>query len=117
MSWWTWVDFDYIDREEIGNTREFDIEHVRAEIESIVDSQRYHRDVAKDTCELIAEKHAAFKINSFGVIELFSVLAARFPDVSFAIRGRGEDMRDIWIREFAGGRNTFTFGPPDDFSY
>ena len=63
-------------------------------------------------CKLIIEKHAGFKLISFAVMELFTALAARFPDISFAIRGRGEDIRDIWIREFADGRNTFAFGPP-----
>jgi hypothetical protein len=117
MSWWTFVDFAYVAPEEIGDTREFEIEHTRAEIEMIVDAQRCHRDAAKDMSDLIVKKHADFKLNSFAVIDLFSTLAARFPDVSFAIRGRGEDIREIWIREFAGGRNTFAFGPPEGVGY
>jgi hypothetical protein len=117
MSWWTWVDFAYIVSEEMGDAREFDVKRARPEIEEIVDAQGYHHHVATDMCELLAEKQAAFKINSFGVMALFSALAARFPDVSFAIRGRGEDIRDVWIREFVGGKNTFAFGPPEGFAY
>jgi len=111
MSYWTFVDFDYVASQDIDDP-EFDIERTRAEIELIVNVHRYHRDVAADMCKLIIEKHADFKLVSFAVMELFTALAARFPDISFAIRGRGEDIRDIWIREFADGRNTFAFGPP-----
>ncbi len=116
MSWYTFVDFEYIDSEELGDTPEFDIERRLAEIELLVTSNQYHRDVAKDICELITKKKASFKLISYAVIEIFSKLAARFPEVSFAVRGRGEDIRDIWLREYAGGKTILALGPPEGAS-
>lgn len=113
MSWWTFVDFAYVDSEESGCTAEFDIAHTRTAIEAIVRAQKLHSDVAKDICDLLAGGRADFKLNSFAVIELFSKLASSFPKISFAIRGRCEDIRDIWVREYSDGRNTFAFGPPE----
>ncbi len=111
MSWWTSVDFDYL-----GDTPEFDIEDARAEIELMVSANKYHAHVAGDICDLITKKKASFKIISYAAIELFSILAARFPDISFAVRGRGEDIRDIWLREYEGGKTTFALGPPEGAS-
>lgn len=111
MSWWTFVDFDYL-----GDTLEFNLEKARPEIESIVAANRYHPSVAKLICDLLTNKTANFKLISYAVIELFGELAARFPDISFAVRGRGEDIRDIWLREYVEGKNTFAVGPPDGAS-
>ena len=113
MSWWTFVDFAYVDSEESGSTAEFDVARMRTEFEAIVSAQRLHAVVSQDICDLFAGGRADFKLNSYAVIELFSKLALSFPNISFAIRGRGEDIRDIWVREYAGGRNTFAFGPPE----
>jgi hypothetical protein len=111
MSWWTFLEFDYL-----GDTPEFDIEDARAKIESIVAISRYHPVVATSLCTLLATKKADLKIISYAAIELFSNLAAEFPDISFAVRGRGEDIRDIWLREYAGGKTTFALGPPEGAS-
>jgi hypothetical protein len=80
MSSWMFMDFAYVAPAEIGDTREFDIEHTRAEMETIVHAHGYHRDAAKDMCDLIVKKHADFKLDSFAVIDLYSILAARFSD-------------------------------------
>ena len=116
MSWYTWVDFDYIYSEELGETPEFDLEQARAEIELLVISNKYHRDVAKDICDLVTKKEASFKLISYAVIELLSGLAEKYPQISFAVRGRGEDIRDIWLREYAGGKNILALGPPEGAS-
>lgn len=114
MSWWTSVDFAYVDSEDSsGDTAEFDVEQIRTEIEAIVSAQRLHSDVAKDVCALLVNGRADFKLNSYAVIELFSKLAIRFPEISFAVRGRGEDIRDIWFRVYSRGRNTSALGPPE----
>lgn len=113
MSWYTWVDLDYVYSEELGESPEFDLEDSRAEIELLVTSNKYHRDVAKDIFDLVTKKEATFKLISYAVIELFSILAAKYPEVSFAVRGRGEDIRDIWLREYAGGKNILALGPPE----
>jgi len=77
MSWWTFSDFMYLD------TQEFDVERIRPDIESMVTAGRYHLDVAKDICNLLAKKQTNFKLNSFAVIQLLSELARQFPAISF----------------------------------
>jgi hypothetical protein len=108
MSWYTFTDFAYTETEEL------DVERVRSDIESIVKANGYHRDVAKDMCDLLSKKQADFKLNSFAVIELFSKLSEKFPLVPFAVRGRGEDIRDIWVRVYSEGKESFALGPPED---
>jgi hypothetical protein len=113
MSWWTFVDFAYIDSEDSDATEEFDVERMRTEIEATVSAQKLHSVVATDICDLVIKRKADFKLNSYVVIELFTKLAMKFPKVSFAIRGRGEDIRDVWVREYSQGRCTFALGPPE----
>ncbi len=117
MSWWTSVDLGYLDTSNGDVAPEFDAESIQPELESVVDKIEFHRDVAQDMSELISQKHAAFKLNSFAVMHVFAGLAAKFPLVSFWIRGRGEDARDIWIREYSEGKESYAFGPPEDFEY
>lgn len=116
MSWYTFVDFDYIYSEEHGASPEFDLEHARAGIELLVAGNKYHHHVAQDICDLVTKKQATFKLISYAVIELFSKLATEYPEVSFAVRGRGEDIRDVWLREYAGGKNILALGPPEGAS-
>jgi hypothetical protein len=121
MSWWTSVDFSYYEPEDFYNPRELELarERMREAIESLVESKGYHRNLATDLRELLAcppnqHNEKAFKINSFAVIDLFSTLAKQFPEVPFAIRGRGEVMEDIWVRVYSGGKVSFDLGPPED---
>jgi hypothetical protein len=113
MSSWTFVDFAYVDSEAPGGTSEFDVDRTRTQIEAIVHARGLHPAVARDICDLLAKGRADFKLSSYAVIDVFSKLALGFPNVSFAIRGRGEDIRDIWVREYSQGRSTFVFGPPE----
>jgi hypothetical protein len=87
MSWWTFVDFAYFDSEESDSIGEFDVDRIRPEIETIVNANKLHSDVAKDICSLLTERSAEFKLNSYAVIELFAALASGFPKISFAVRG------------------------------
>ena len=113
MSWWTFVDFAYIDSEDSDSTDEFDVVRMRTEIEVLVSAQKLHSAVAQGICDLVTKRKADFRFNSYAVIELFTELAIKFPKVSFAIRGRGEDIRDVWVREYSQGRCTFALGPPE----
>ncbi|MDB5324029.1 MAG: hypothetical protein JWN40_5660 [Phycisphaerales bacterium] len=36
------------------------------------------------------------------------------PDLKFIVRGAGEEMRDIWVREIEGGEVVYSIGPFDE---
>jgi len=121
MSWWTSVDFSYYEPDDFYNPRELELARARMReaIESLVESKGYHRDLAIGLRELLAcrpdqQNEKPFKMHSFAIIDLFTTLAEQFPEVPFAVRGRGEDMRDIWVRVYSGGKVTFDLGPPED---
>lgn len=42
---------------------------------------------------------------------LMSRISARFPEQQMAVRGIGEEWRDLWLREFVGGKVVFSAGP------
>jgi hypothetical protein len=39
-----------------------------------------------------------------------------FPDVTFLVRGAGEELREVWLREFKNGKITLEHGPFSDES-
>jgi hypothetical protein len=58
------------------------------------------------------EGSAEFNRIESSVIERFMCrISVRFPAAKFCVRGRGEDWRDFWLREFSGGEITFAAGP------
>jgi hypothetical protein len=121
MSWWTSVDFSYCEPDDSYNPRELELarERMQRAIAPLVESRGYHPDTATTLRELFAcrqfeHTHQDFKLHSFALIDLFSKLAQQFPEVSFTVRGRGEDMRDIWVREYVGGKVTYEAGPPEE---
>ena len=50
-------------------------------------------------------------LRSADLTDLFRVLSRRFPAVTFRVWAIGEESRDIWTREFLGGKITFRRGP------
>jgi hypothetical protein len=44
---------------------------------------------------------------------LMLVVSAEFPSICFFVRGWGEEIRDIWVREFEAGKLLFSVGPFD----
>ena len=38
-------------------------------------------------------------------------VSSRFPEQHMAVRGSGEEWRDLWLREFVGGELVFGVGP------
>ncbi len=63
---------------------------------------------------LPASSPTLFFLNSWMLIEVFGMLASFLPHASFAVRGVGEEHRDIWVREYADGVVTFEAGPFHD---
>lgn len=42
---------------------------------------------------------------------LMQHVSAGFPDVTFYVRGMGEEYEDVWLRQFENGKTTTSTGP------
>ena len=42
---------------------------------------------------------------------LMQHVSAGFPDVTFYVRGMGEEYEDVWLRQFENGKTTASTGP------
>jgi hypothetical protein len=51
------------------------------------------------------------RLESSDIETLMCRISARFPSAHICVRGRGEEWRDFWMREFSGGAVTFGAGP------
>jgi hypothetical protein len=109
MSFYTLAERFYLDDAGV-----FDVAGLSPRIDALVDKLGYSRDVADDARRLLSEGRSDFAINSWALIELMADIAALAPQTEFAVRGVGEDPRMIWVREYAKGRETYAFGPPED---
>ncbi len=111
MSFYTQVKLFQLD------VRDFDIPALSERIDTIVRDEQMHEDVAADIRQLLADEEVGFSLDSRSVIALMTKVAALAPEVTFAIRGFGEEPRTIWVREYEDGRERFAFGPPEDLSF
>lgn len=107
MSYYTFVSFQYLDDPKIG------LSELHAGLLKLLDENGLHHDVADGIAELIDNGEASFTFYSgCATLELiFHWLAMQRPGTAFGVRGTGEDLRDIWLREFSGGDVQFAQGP------
>ena len=107
MSYYTFASFQYLDDSKI------DLSELHAGLLKLLDENGLHRDVADGISELVDNGEASFTFyGGCATLEvIFSWLAMQRPNTSFGIRGTGEDLRDIWVREFSGGDVQFAQGP------
>ena len=80
-----------------------------------VRKQGWHEDIVADLRESLegCECDGA-TVNKLWCPEIEGMMlhiSRTFPTVRFGARGFGEEFRDIWIREFRGGKVTFAQGP------
>ncbi|TDU25916.1 hypothetical protein DFR24_4363 [Panacagrimonas perspica] len=72
-----------------------------------------HRDVGKGLIDLFTQGEAFFTFyGGCAALETFLLwVSKQRPEVPFGVQGRGEDLRDVWVREFLGGSVTYEQGP------
>ena len=51
---------------------------------------------------------------SYGIIDLMEHVSRELPDVTFFVKGSGEEFWDIWVREFRNGAPVAERGPFDE---
>lgn len=94
----------------------FPLERAVPATQKFLDEHGVHQDTIKSLREACASPFAMsrptlFFLDSGFLAILFDFLARQLPDISFAVRGVGEESRDIWIREFSNGELQFEAGP------
>ncbi|MFL9867842.1 hypothetical protein PQR67_27015 [Paraburkholderia fungorum] len=92
------------------------ISSAQDEITTLLDERALSHDVLKNLFEacgsaLPASSPTLFFLDSWSVADLFGEVARCLPHASFAVKGVGEEPRDIWVREYADGAATFEAGP------
>ena len=107
MSYSTFANLQYLDGDSIP------LAASDAEILRTLDDARLHHDVAKSLATLFQGQEAWFTFyGGSGTLEhLLCVVSRRWPDVAFGVQGRGEELRDVWVREFLAGEVVFGQGP------
>ncbi|MBR8035786.1 hypothetical protein KDW59_27415 [Burkholderia vietnamiensis] len=87
---------------------------VREELLKFLDEYSLSHDVLTDlteACGSALPTSTLFYLDRMAIVMLFDKLASCLPNVSFAVKGSGEDHRDIWVREYADGVATFEVRP------
>jgi len=84
---------------------------LRSDLIAYLDESRLSHDVFTNLVSACTEGRGYIALDSWSVLALFGVVARLKPDIDFAVKGAGEEMRDIWVREFIGGQVGFQVGP------
>ena len=105
MSYYNWVNLQYMDDIEL------DFALLKEPLRVHLDDSGIHQAVLKDVEELLAAHEATFKLSTPMIDEIFHLASRLQPDAVFGLQGRGEELRDVWVREYRAGEVTFSQGP------
>jgi hypothetical protein len=106
MSYWNWVNLQYAD---FGV--KIEITEIETDLKNYLSEQEIHHDVAKDVIQLFATSSGDFRLYTGMVDNLLLWISKQRPSIQFGVQGRGEELRDIWVREYSGGEVTYSQGP------
>ncbi len=114
MSYYTRVEIECVDSED----GVVDVEAILARAKVYIQEQGYHEDVLADLRVALTGAHndgVGFnRMHCDLIIDLIPFLSREFPQTWFFVRGAGEGLCDVWLREFRGGLITFCRGPWDE---
>lgn len=108
MSYYTKVELSWLE-EELENP-----ERLRGDLERIVAAAQYSEDVVGDFMDLLADGSAEMSLYAEDVTAITAQIAKLVPHCSFSVRGCGESVRDIWLRDYNEGQEVFALGPPEN---
>ncbi|KTB91385.1 hypothetical protein AO073_06085 [Pseudomonas syringae ICMP 11293] len=91
------------------------LDSVGSELIAYPDSNALSQDIYIDLITACTEPYAYFSLDSWSVRALFEEVARLLPKLSFTVKGVGEEMRDIWVREFMDGKISFEAGPFNEY--
>lgn len=105
MSYYNSVNLQYLDGSEL------DFELLKEVLMTHLDDNGIHHDVLEDVQALLADQEAMFKLYTPMIDQIFLLASRLQPDSAFGLQGRGEELRDVWVREYHAGEVTFSQGP------
>ena len=88
-----------------------DVERIRADITGYLDRNALHHDICSDLLIAFSTGNSIFNLDGWSVRALLAEVSRLLPQLQFAARGVGEEIRDTWVREFAEGEQCFEAGP------
>ena len=105
MSYYTTVEVQYHEAESL------DIGSIEAALERRLNDDGISHDVLVDLKTAFSEGRAMLKVHGAYAVSLMEFIHKQLPNLSFGVRGWGEELRDVWVREFRRGQDPFTIGP------
>jgi hypothetical protein len=105
MSYYNCVYLQYFDSAEI------DIGPLEEVIAAHLEQHGIFHGVFQDIATLFETGESEFKLYTPMIDDILRLISRHSPQVEFGAQGRGEDLRDIWVREYAAGEATFSRGP------
>ena len=112
MSYYTRVEIDWYDDE---SESPVDVEALLRSAEDYVRSQDLHQDAIDDLRSAFKgtenDSWGFNKMWSGGLEDLILSISKAYPKVLFLARGCGEELQDVWYREFKDGRIIRQEGP------
>ena len=80
---------------------------------AFLEERKLHKFVGEGLTNLFSkgEAYFTFYAGCYTLEPLLRWVSSLRPDVPFGVQGRGEDVRDVWVREFSEGQITFSEGP------
>lgn len=102
--------FNFVNLQYMGDV-ELDFKVLENALKSYLDENGIHHNVLKGIATLIEERAATFTLYTSMIEEMLLIASRSQPDAVFGVQGRGEELRDVWLREYGGGEITFSQGP------
>ena len=107
MSYYTFAHLQYLEEAHI------DPSEFKEDLLKMLDERRLHHDVGKGLIDLFTKQEAYFTFyGGCHVLEtLLLWVSQQRPAVAFGVQGRGEELRDLWVRELSNGKIDYKQGP------
>ena len=103
MSFTTYLEIQYIDGQ-------IDINAIESELSELLNEDGIHLEVLSNLRLAFEGDEIVFNVAASYLSYLVERIASLQPSVAFHARGRGEELRDVWVREFEGGEAVFSEG-------
>jgi len=105
MSYYNWVNLQYMDDIQLN------FDSLKEALMTHLDENGIHHAVLDDVAKLLADSEATFTLYTSMIEEIFLLASRLQPDSVFGLQGRGEELRDVRVREYQSGEITYSQGP------
>jgi len=103
MSFATLLEIQYVEDHVV-------IERISDELKNILAEDGIHFDVLENLRTAFEGTETMINVSASYLAYLVERIASLQPTVSFHARGHGEELRDVWVREFQSGEAVFSVG-------